>query len=93
MVEFAVGPGLTDECASALRELMTTIVAKQPRFHGATIHKEESTGTVVNIMKWDKAADFVDFRDSNQAIIGPVLGKYGPRGRMLQIVVEIESDH
>ena len=93
MVEFAVGPSLADECVSALRELMTTVVAKQPRFHGATIHKEGSTGTVINIMKWDKAADFVEFRDSNQAIIGPTLGKYGPKSRMLQIAVEIESDH
>ena len=93
MVEFEVGPELTDECASALRELMTTVVAKQPRFHGATIHREESTGTVINIMQWDKASDFVEFRDSNQEVIGPALGKYGPKGRMLQIVVEIESNH
>ena len=93
IVEFAVGPELTDECVTALKELMTSVVAREPRFHGATIHKEESTGTVINIMKWDKATDFVKFRDSNQEIIGPVLGKYGPKGRMLKIVVEIESSH
>ena len=93
MVEFVVGPELTDECASALQELMTTVVAKQPKFHGATIHKEESSGTVINIMKWDRAVDFVEFRDSNRAIIGPAIGKYGPKGRMLKIVVEIESNH
>jgi hypothetical protein len=93
IVEFAVGPDLADECASALRELMTTVVAKQEKFHGATIHKEKATGTVVNVMRWDRAADFVEFRDSNQAIIGPVLNKYGPKGRMFQIVAEIAPNH
>ena len=93
IVEFAVGPELTDECANALKELVTSVVAREPRFHGATIHKEDSTGTVINIMKWDEAADFVKFRDSNQEIVGPIVGKYGPEGRMLKIVVEIESSH
>ena len=93
MVEFAVGPELTDECVAALRELMTSVVARQPRFHSAIILKEESTGTVINIMKWDRATDFVEFRDSNQAIIGPIFGKYGPKGRMLKIVTQIESNH
>ena len=92
MVEFAVGPELSDECVAALGELMTAVVARQPKFHSATIHKEEATGAVINIMRWDRATDFVEFRDSNQEIIGPVLAKYGPKGRMLQVVAEIESN-
>jgi hypothetical protein len=44
-------------------------------------------------MKWDNAADFVEFRDSNQDIIAPVLGKFGPKGRMLKIAVEIMAKH
>ena len=93
MVEFEVGTETIGECVAALNELMATVVAKQPRFHGATIHIEESTGTVINFMKWDKASDFVEFRDSNQDIIAPVLGKFGPKGRMLKIAVEIAATH
>ncbi len=93
MVEFEVGTDTIPECVAALNELMGTVVAKQPHFHGATIHIEESTGTVINMMKWDKASDFVEFRDSNQEIIAPVLGKFGPKGRMLKIAVEITAKH
>ena len=89
MVEFEVGLDTIAECVAALNELMDAVVAQQPKFHGATIHVEESTGTVINIMKWDKASDFVEFRDSNQDIIAPVLRKFGPKGRMLKIAVEI----
>lgn len=93
IVEFAVGAALAEECIEALTGLMTSVVAKQRKFHGATIHVEETTGTVINLMKWDRAEDFVEFRDSNQAVIGPILGKYEPKGRMLKIVAQIESNH
>ena len=89
MVEFENSPGDIEGCVAALKELMSTVVSKQPEFHGATIHIEESTGTVINIMRWTKATDFVAFRDSNQDIIAPALGKYGPKGRMLQIALEL----
>lgn len=93
MVEFEVGTDTIVECVAALNELMDAVVVKQPKFHGATIHVEESTGTVINIMKWDKAADFVEFRDANQDVIAPVLGKFGPKGRMLKVAVEIMPKH
>jgi hypothetical protein len=38
MVEFAVGTETIPECVAALNELMDAVVAKQPKFHGATIH-------------------------------------------------------
>jgi hypothetical protein len=44
-------------------------------------------------MKWDSAADFVEFRDSNQDVIAPVLGRFGPKGSMLKIAVEIMAKH
>ena len=88
MVEFENSPEDTEGCVAALNELMSTVVSKQPEFNGATVHVEESTGTVINVMRWTKATDFIEFRDSNQDIIGPALGKYGPRGRMLKIALE-----
>lgn len=93
MVEFEVGTEKVAECVAALSELMTTVVAKQAHFHGATIHVEESAGTVINVMKWDKASDFVEFRDSNQEIIAPALGRFGPKSRMLKVAMEISAQH
>jgi hypothetical protein len=91
MVEFAAGFDQVEECVEALTGLMRTLVAGQPRFHGATIHVEESTGTVINVMQWDRAQDFIDFRDANQDVIGPAIGRFGPKGRMLKIATEIKK--
>lgn len=89
MVEFAVGEERVDACIAALSELMNGFVAKQPTFHGATIHVEKSAGTVVNYMRWDTHQAFIDFRDSNAGRIGAALGEFGPQGRMLDVVAEI----
>ena len=91
MVEFAAGSDHVGACVAALKDLMTTLVAKQPQFHGATIHVEESTGTVINVMRWDRAKDFIIFRDSNQDIIGPAIGRFKPKPRVLTIAAEIAS--
>lgn len=91
LVEFEVGPERTDACVAALTALMQSVVSKQPAFHGATIHVETATGTVINVMRWDRAADFVAFRDSNSDVIGPAIGQFQPRGRMLTIAAEIAS--
>lgn len=48
MVEFAVGPERVDACVEALKGITGTLVAAQPEFHGATIHVEKATGTVIN---------------------------------------------
>lgn len=79
-------------CAKALTDLMNSVVSKHPKFQGATIHVEDSTGMVINIMRWDKATDFIEFRDSNQEIIGSAIGRFGPKGRMLKISAEISTD-
>ncbi|MBT3399843.1 MAG: hypothetical protein HOL07_16880 [Rhodospirillaceae bacterium] len=89
MVEFAVGPERVDACVAALKAITGTLVAAQPEFHGATIHVEAATGTVLNYMRWDTHQHFIDFRDSNAEKIGEVLGEFGPKGRMLDMVAEI----
>jgi len=50
---------------------------------------EHATGTVLNYMLWDTHQDFINFRDSNAEKIGEVLGEFGPKGRMLDVVAEI----
>lgn len=89
MVEFAVGTDKVDACLAALKGITGTLVAAQPQFHGATVHVEHATGTVINYMLWDTHEDFINFRDSNAERIGEVLGEYGPKGRMLDVVAEI----
>jgi len=91
MVEFAVGPERVDACVTALKEITGTLVAAQPEFHGATVHVEHATGTVLNYMRWDTHQHFIDFRDGNAEQIGQVLGEFGPQGRMLDVVAEIPS--
>lgn len=88
MVEFTNSREDTEGCLAALEELMSAVVSKQPAFHGATVHVESATGTVINVMRWTRAADFIAFRDANQDVIAPALGKYGPAGRMLTIAME-----
>jgi hypothetical protein len=89
MVEFAVGPDRVDACVAALKDITGTLVAAQPQFHGATVHVEKATSTVINYMLWDTHEDFINFRDSNAEKIGEVLGEFGPKGRMIDIVAEI----
>ena len=89
MVEFAVGPDRVEACVEALTGITGTLVAAQPAFHGATIHVEAATGTVLNYMRWDTHQHFIDFRDGNAEKIGDVLGEFGPQGRMLDVVAEI----
>lgn len=91
MVEFSVGADRVDACIAALETLMRDFVALQDTFHGAVIHREDATGTVINYMRWDSHQAFIDFRDSNLARIGASLGEFGPRGRMLDIVTEIPA--
>lgn len=93
MVEFEVGSARVAACVAALTGLMETVVSTQKKFHGATIHIEESTGTVINIMKWVKASDFVAFRDLNREMTASVLGQFGPQARELKIAVEIPPRH
>ena len=93
LVEFAVGPENTEACATAVEKLTREFVARQPAFHGATIHIEKQTGTVWNYMKWDTCQDFITFRDSNMDRIGPALGEFGPAGKMLTIAAEVAADH
>jgi len=85
IVEFEVGEARIDECVKALNELTESLVAKQSKFHGNTIIVERSTGTVANMMLWDKASDFVAFRDKNRSTIGPAIGHYGPKPRFFEV--------
>jgi hypothetical protein len=91
MVEFAVGADRVDACVAALSELVNGFVTQKPAFHGATIHVEAATGTVVNYMRWDTHQALMDFRDGNAERIGAALGEFGPQGRMLDVVAEIEK--
>lgn len=89
MVEFAVGPDRVDACVDAVQEATRTLVALQPQFHGAVIHREDATGTVWNVMRWDSHRAFIEFRDANAEKISALLGEFGPQGHMLDIAAEI----
>lgn len=91
MVEFAVGADRVAECATAVADITKSLVAKQPAFQGSVIHKEEATGTVWNIMRWDSHQDFITFRDSNAEQIGAALGAFGPKGHLLDIAATVDK--
>lgn len=92
LVEFAVGVERADACLAAVEKITREFVALQPTFHGATIHSEQATGTVWNMMTWDTHQDFIDFRDGNADRIGAALGEFGPAGRMLDVVTTVEPN-
>lgn len=92
MVEFAVGAERVESCVKAVEGITRSLVARQPEFHGAVIHREEVAGTVWNIMRWDTHQAFVDFRDGNAEQIGAVLGEFGPKGHMLDISASVDSE-
>ena len=89
IVEFENSASDTEGCVAALNQLMTEVVSKQPAFISARVHVEQSSGVVVNVMHWQRAADFFAFRDANGDIIGPALGKYGPKGRAFNVAFEL----
>ena len=93
MVEFKVGDDLVEECADAVQKLTSSLVAKQPHFHGANVTVDRNSGTVVNLMCWDSAQHFIRFRDANQDIIGPRIGHFGPTPRILEVSAQIEPNH
>ncbi|MEM7467641.1 MAG: antibiotic biosynthesis monooxygenase [Pseudomonadota bacterium] len=91
IVEFAVGPDKVAECVEALTALTDSLVSKQPAYHGHTLMVEHDTGVVANIMLWDKASDFVAFRDANRSTIGPAIGHFGPKPRFYAVAREFTA--
>ena len=91
MVEFPVGKALTGECVDAVRELTASLVAQQPKFYGATIMVDHTSGHVVNLMRWETADDFIRFRDSNQDTIAPSIGRFNPSPRIFEVQAEINA--
>ena len=85
IVEFAVATDEVDECVAALQTLTDSLVAKQPSYHGHTLLVEQDTGVVSNVMFWDKASDFIQFRDANRSTIGAAIGRFGPKPRFYQV--------
>lgn len=90
MVKAAAGPERIDACAAAVEKITRELVALQSAFHGARVHREETTGMVWNIMEWDAHQDFIEFRDGNADRIGATLGEFGQKGRMLDVSGIIE---
>ena len=90
IVEFKASGDRSDECVAALESLTEYLVSKQPAFRGTTIVVDTADGTVMNLMQWDSAADFVAFRDANQDVIGPALGQFGPTPRFTTIAATLE---
>ena len=90
VVEFEVGKDLVDECVTALRELTDNLVCKQEAYHGHTLLVEHDTGVVANVMLWEKASDFIRFRDANRSIIGAAIGHFGPKPRFFDVAREFK---
>lgn len=90
IVEFNVGEENVEACISALTDLTDTLVSKQANYHGHTLAVEQGTGTVANIMLWDKATDFIAFRDANRSTIGAAIGHFGPKPRFFDVAREFK---
>ena len=91
IVEFEVGKDAVEACVAALQELTDSLVAKQNAYHGHTLLVEHDAGVVANVMLWDKASDFIHFRDANRSTIGAAIGHFGPKPRFFDVAREFKS--
>ncbi len=90
MVEFAVGPDKVDACVAALTDITGNLVALQPvsLAPGCMWRKPPARRSTTCC---GTPTDFINFRDSNAERIGEVVWRVRSKGRMIDVVAEIEK--
>jgi heme-degrading monooxygenase HmoA len=90
IVLFEPAPERVEENLAAVREAVDRIVARQPGFRRARIHRgiAPTADMVVNYMEWDSAEAFHAFRARHGEEVGALVGPFGPRFTFHEIAAE-----
>ena len=77
--------------ATAVRDVLDRIVAKQPGFIRARLHRGtgQTEGMVVNYMEWESEEAFHAFRARHGSEVTEAVGRYNPRFTFFEVAHEI----
>ena len=91
--EFDVEPEQQKELSEKIQRLVREIVSKQPGFLASHLHLSTDGQKVLNYFQWESREAFDAFRqdEAKQQQIRPVVGPYGPKPRMYEIVYSAAS--
>lgn len=86
--EFEVDPERQKELSEKIQRLVREIVSRQPGFIAAHLHLSTDGQKVLNYFQWESREAFEAFRqdEEKQQQIRPVIGPYGPKPRVYEIV-------
>lgn len=86
--EFDIEPDQTQALTEGIQRLVSEIVSKQPGFVAAHLHVSQDGRKVLNYFQWESREAFDAFRsdEEKQQQIRPVIGPYGPKPRVFEIV-------
>lgn len=86
--EFDIEPEEQQPLCEAVMRLVGDIVSRQPGFVSANLHLSRDGRKVLNYLQWESLEAFERFRDDDEAQrrIRAVIGPYGPKPRVHDIV-------
>lgn len=86
--EFDIEADQQQELSEKIQQLVRDIVSKQPGFISANLHLSTDGQKVLNYFQWESQQAFDAFRqdEEKQQQIRPVVGPYGPKPRVYDIV-------
>lgn len=86
--EFDIEPEEQQPLREGIEQLVRDIVSRQPGFVSANLHVSRDGRKVLNYFQWESLEAFEKFRndEDKQSKIRPVIGPYGPKPRIYDIV-------
>jgi heme-degrading monooxygenase HmoA len=86
--EFDLEPEEEEPLRHGIERLVRDIVISQPGFVSASLHVSRDGRKVLAYLQWESLEALERFRDDEQSQrhIRPVIGPYGPRSRVFDVV-------
>ena len=87
--EFDIEPEEVQPLRGGIEWLIREVVSKQPGFVSANLYVSRDGQKALNCLRWESLEAFERFRDDDakQSTIRVVIGPYGPRSRVYDIVL------
>jgi heme-degrading monooxygenase HmoA len=93
IVEFDIEAEEQRPLREGIERLTREVTSKQPGFVGAYLHVSRDGRRVLHFVEWDSLEAFERFRDDDdvQRRISQVIGPYGPKTRVYDVVTTTGS--